>query len=102
MPRVKIAILALLALALVTAPSHAASAKTYQVTGPVLSVTADTIVVQKGNDRWELARDAGTKVTGDLAVGSNVTIQYRMTAVDVEVKAPKGEAKAPAKAKSKS
>jgi hypothetical protein len=61
------------------APSSAAPPKTYQVTGPVLEVTADTIVVQKGKDRWEIARDAGTKVTGDLKVGSKVTIEYRMT-----------------------
>ena len=44
--------------------SFAATAKTYQVTGPVLEVTADKITVQKGNDRWEIARDAGTKVMG--------------------------------------
>ncbi|MBI3449992.1 MAG: hypothetical protein HY049_13890 [Acidobacteria bacterium] len=98
----KLAVIALLAIALGTAAAHAAAAKTYQVTGPVLSVTADTIVVQKGEDKWEISRDAATKVTGDLAVGSQVTIQYRMSAVSVEVKAPKGEAKAPAKSKSKS
>lgn len=63
-----------------------AAVKTYQVTGPVLSVTADTIVVQKGKDKWEIARDASTKVTGDLKVGSKVTIEYRMTAASVEVK----------------
>ena len=67
--------------------AYAAAPKTYQVTGPVLSVTSDTIVVQKGNDKWELGRDAGTKVTGDLKVGSKVTIQYRMIAVTVDVKA---------------
>jgi hypothetical protein len=71
------------------APSSAAPPKTYQVTGPVLEVTADTIVVQKGKDRWEIARDAGTKVTGDLKVGSKVTIEYRMTATTVEVKPDK-------------
>ena len=69
-----------------TAPAFAGSAKTYQVTGPVLEVTADMIVVQKGQDRWEIARDASTKVTGDLKVGAKVTIEYRMTAASVEVK----------------
>ena len=44
------------------------------------------IAVQKGKDRWEVARDAGTKVTGDLKVGSKVTIKYRMIATSVEVK----------------
>ena len=68
--------------------------KTYQVTGPVLEVTNDMIVVQKGKDRWEIARDSNSKVTGDLKVGSNVTIQYRMTAVTVNVQAPKAAAAA--------
>ena len=63
----------------------AAGEKTYQVTGPVLEVTDSMIAVQKGKDRWEVARDAGTKVTGDLKVGSKVTIKYRMIATSVEV-----------------
>ena len=61
--------------------------KTYQVTGPVLELTADMIVVKKGNDRWEIARDAATKVTGDLKVGAKVTVEYRMTATAIDVKA---------------
>ncbi len=31
-----------------------AAAKTYQVTGPVLEVKSDVIVVQKGKDKWEI------------------------------------------------
>jgi len=72
----------------------AAGPKTYQVTGPVLEVTADKIIVQKGKDKWEVARDAATKVTGDIKVGSKVTIEYTMTAATVEVKdAKKAEPK---------
>src|SRR3954452_22955156 len=71
-------------------PAQAAAPKTYQVTGPVLELTSDMIVVKKGNDRWEIARDAATKVTGDLKVGSTVTIQYRMAAATVDVKPEKG------------
>src|SRR5690242_13360685 len=67
--------------------------KTYQVTGPVLEVSNDMIVVQKGKERWEVARDANTKITGDLKVGANVTIQYRMTAAAVNVQAPKAAPK---------
>ncbi len=89
---------ALLAL-LLAAPLYAAAPKTYQVTGPVLEVTNDMIVVQKGQDRWEIARDASTKVTGDLKVGAKVTIEYRMTATSVEVKA--GTAKKSATPKKK-
>lgn len=67
----------------------AAGPKTYQVTGPVLEITKDLIVVQKGKDRWEIGRGADTKVTGDLKVGSKVTIEYRMNAATVEVKEAK-------------
>ncbi len=81
----KWAVGALLAV-LLAAPLFAAAPKTYQVTGPVLEVTNDMIVVQKGQDRWEIARDASTKVTGDLKVGAKVTIEYRMTAASVDVK----------------
>ncbi|HVI82262.1 MAG TPA: hypothetical protein VM717_05910 [Chthoniobacterales bacterium] len=76
-----------------------AAGKTYQVTGPVLEVNDSMIAVQKGKDRWELARDASTKVTGDLKVGAKVTITYTMTATDVEVKADKGAAKSESKKK---
>ena len=67
----------------------AASVKTYQVTGPVLEVTDNMIAVQKGPERWEIARDKDTKVTGDLKVGAKVTIEYSMTATKVEVKEEK-------------
>src|SRR5580765_6119749 len=60
--------------------------KSYQVTGPIVSVTDDMIVVQKGKEHWELARDASTKIMGDLKVGEKVTIAYRMVATSVEVK----------------
>jgi hypothetical protein len=72
-----------------------AATKTYQVTGPVLAVTDEAITVQKGQEKWEIARNPETKVTGDLKVGAKVTIEYRMTATSVEVK-PAAAAKAPA------
>lgn len=64
-------------------------AKTYQVTGPVLEVTDTKIVVQKGDEKWEIARDADSKVSGELKVGAKVTIEYRMFATKVTVKAEK-------------
>ncbi len=83
-----------LSIALGMLPSAAGAAtKTYQVTGPVLEVTDTMIAVQKGKDRWEIARDAGTRITGDLKVGAKVTIEYRMTASTVEVKAEKASKK---------
>jgi len=41
---------------------------------------------QKGDDKWEIARDWKTKITGDLKVGAKVTIEYTMAATSVEVK----------------
>ena len=69
--------------------AFAGSLKTYQVTGPVLEVRDDAIVVQKENEKWEIARDKATKVTGDLKVGAKVTIQYQMKATEIEVQADK-------------
>jgi hypothetical protein len=70
-----------------------AGAKSYQVTGPVVEATDSMIVVMKGKERFEIDRDASTKVTGDLKVGEKVTIMYTMTAKDVEVKAEKSAKK---------
>jgi hypothetical protein len=77
---------ALLSVSLFGSSSYAAGVKTYQVTGPVLEVRDDVIVVQKGKEKWEIARAADTKVKGDLKVGAKVTIEYRMTATTVEAK----------------
>jgi hypothetical protein len=87
-----VAVAVIVALVLVAGGAYAAASKTYQVTGPVLSLSDDQIVVQKGKDRWELVRDGSTKVTGDLKVGAKVTIEYRMIATSVEVK-PEAAAK---------
>ena len=73
-------------------------AMAYQVTGPVLEVTDSKIVVQKGKEKWDMARDAGTKMTGDVKVGDKVTVEYKMTATSIE---SKGAGKAKGKGKSK-
>ncbi len=88
-------ILAALALAsfVLIPSSRAADAKTYQVTGPILELTDTMIAVQKGKDRWEIARDANSKVTGELKVGAKVTITYTMSATGIEVKPDKAAAK---------
>jgi hypothetical protein len=78
--------------------AFAAQPKTYQVTGPVLEVRDDVIVVQKGKEKWEIARSADTKITGELKVGAKVTIEYRMSAATVEVKGDKAAAAKPEKA----
>jgi len=81
------AIVAAVVAIIVAAAAFAGSVKTYQVTGPVLEVKDTMIVVQKGKDKWEIAKDANTKVKGDLKVGAKVTMQYEMKATDIEVKA---------------
>ena len=80
-------ILALAIVALTSLQLTAAETKNYQVTGPVLEVTATTITIQKGDDKWQIASDAAT--TGKAKVGDKVTIQYQMVAKSVEVKAGK-------------
>jgi hypothetical protein len=87
----RLATAVLLSLAL-TSTLQAAAVKTYQVTGPVLEVRADAIVVQKGSEKWEIARDASTKIVGEIKVGAKVTVEYRMTATSVTVK-PEAAAK---------
>jgi hypothetical protein len=63
-------------------------AKSYQVTGPVLEVNASYIVVQKGDQKWQIAWDSSTK--GDKPkVGDKVTIYYKMTATEIETKPAK-------------
>lgn len=71
---------------MLAATAMAGALKSYQVTGPVLEVKDDMIVVEKDKDKWEIARDKDTKVTGDLKPGSKVTIKYQMKAVSVEAK----------------
>ena len=77
-------------------PVFAGEVKTYQVTGPVLDVTADSITVQKGKDPWQIGRGADTKTNGDVKKGDKVTVMYRMTATSIETKSDAG-GKAPAK-----
>ena len=66
-----------------------------------------TIVVEKEkgkNERWEIARNASTKASGEMKVGDKVTITYTMTATEVEVKpakAGKGEGTSPASSPAK-
>lgn len=92
-----------LAIALAAAAATAQAAdKTYQVTGPVVEVRDDAIVVQKGKESWEIARGADTKVSGDPKKGDKVTVMYKMTATSIEAKGGAKDAKGGgAKAKKK-
>jgi hypothetical protein len=79
--------------AALASPARAAD-KAYQVTGPVLEVTDTSITVQKNKEKWQLARTKDTKVTGDLKVGSKVTVMYTMTATSIEAKGGDTQAEA--------
>ena len=81
------------------ASASMASARDYQVTGPVVDVKENAIIVKKGNDNWEIARDKNTKTIGDIKKGDKVTIKYKMTATSIEGGKAKSETKVDSKAK---
>lgn len=87
----------LFALFMLAAPA----AMAYQVTGPVIDITDTKIVVEKDKEKWEIARDKDTKVTGDLKKGNRVTVQYKMTATSIEAKDTKGKDQDKSKSKDK-
>jgi hypothetical protein len=76
---------AIAAFQLVSAPVFAAG-KSYQVTGPVVEINDQAIVVQKGDEKWEIAKSAATKQKGTPKVGDKVTVHYQMNATSIEAK----------------
>jgi hypothetical protein len=71
-------------------PAAALAEHAYQVTGPVVSSSPESITVKKGSENWEIAR--GDDKT-DVKTGDKVTITYTMTAKKVEVKPASGGTK---------
>jgi len=86
MKRIAAAILLSLSISssLVATSALAKSPDSYQVTGQVAEVTPEVIVVMKGKERFEIARDPGDKT--EVKVGDKVTVKYRMTATSIEKK----------------
>jgi GH43 family beta-xylosidase len=78
--------LALFVMALFLSAASLVAAKDYQVTGPVVDVKDDVIVVKKGTENWEIARDKNTKAPADIKKGDRVMIKYKMTATSIESK----------------
>src|SRR5690349_24747698 len=98
------AVLGIFAAALFFGAVSLAQAKDYQVTGPVVDVKDDAIIVKKGNENWEIARDKETKTSGEVKKGDRVMIKYKMTATSIEGKEPakgKSDTKATSDSKSK-
>src|ERR1700730_16128471 len=85
-------LLAAASLALSSA-TFAAGVQDYQVTGPIAELNDTMIVIEKGakKERFEIARDANTKASGEMKVGDKVTVHYTMTATNIEVKSAKAE-----------
>jgi len=102
MTRTQSLLASILILGLTAGSALAAAPRTYQVTGPILALTDTTITVEnRDKEKWEIGRDATAKVTGELKVGAKVTIEYRMSAATIEVKAEKPAAEAKPKAEKK-
>ncbi len=72
--------------------AFAAGVSDYQVTGNVTEVSDSMITVMKGGkEKFEIAKDANTKMSGEVKAGDKVTVHYTMTATNVEVKPAKAE-----------
>jgi hypothetical protein len=81
MKRITIAVVAMVLVA-----SVAFAGKTYQFTGKVLEVKDNVIIVDKAGEKFEMSKDADTKIKGDLKVGAKVTVKYESRAAEIEVK----------------
>jgi len=57
--------------------SVAVAGEVYLVTGPVLEVKDISITVQEGSEKWQIARDKNTKVTGDVKAGQKLSSNIR-------------------------
>jgi len=60
--------------------------KPIRITGQVVEVRDDVIVLQKGKERWEVARHAGTRIKGEIRKGARVTVDFRAVAASIEVR----------------
>jgi len=79
-----------------TALGWAAAAASYQKTGVVKEVAADSFTLDLGKEEWRFYTDGSTAGKDALKAGDKVTVTYKQVATKVE---SKGAAKAPAKKK---
>ncbi len=74
----------------------AAAAASYQKTGVVKEVAADSFTLDLGKEEWRFYTDGGTAGKEAIKAGDKVTVTYKQVATKIESKAA---AKAPAKKK---
>ena len=74
----------------------AAAAATYQKTGVVKQVSADSFTLDLGKEEWRFYTDGATQGKDAVKVGQKLTVTYKQVATKIE---PKEAAKAPAKKK---
>lgn len=77
--------------------AQAATPRTLSVTGVITALTEQTITVAAGEELWEISRAAATEVDGKLALGSRVTVRYKLVAERIEVKGAPTKAPPPVK-----
>jgi len=72
----------------------AAAAATYQKTGVVKEVAADSFTLDLGKEEWRFYTDGGTQGKDAIKAGQKLTVTYNQVATKIEVKeAPKAPAK---------
>jgi hypothetical protein len=94
--RLKSLTLALSAALLGSALGWAAAAASYQKTGTVKEVAADSFTLDLGKEEWRFYTDATTAGREGIKAGDKITVTYKQIATKIESKAA---AKAPAKKK---
>jgi len=79
----------------------AAAAASYQKTGTVKEVAADSFTLDLGKEEWRFYTEGATAGKEALKAGDKVTVTYKQVATKIESKggAKKEAAKAPAKKK---
>jgi len=78
----------------------AAAAASYQKTGVVKEVAADSFTLDLGKEEWRFYTDGGTAGKEALKAGDKVTVTYKQVATKIEGKGgDKKDAPKPAKKK---
>jgi hypothetical protein len=69
-----------------TVLGYAAAAATYQKTGPVKEVAADSFTLDLGKEEWRFYIDGSTQGKDVLKAGQKVTVTYKQVATNIVAK----------------